>query len=205
MSYPVLSRRERKKQFVDDSILKGAVILIEQQGVLAVTVETICTQADISRMTFYKYYRSRHDLLIRLCFDRLLSPLADSIQIKVRDDSRSLSQQLHDFYQPLLQWFLQSGRLHRELIIYLVSSFQMDDHDRPELQSFLTSQLVSFYRHYAGQLKTGLTPEFCAATTTGAVAGLTFCWLNEPEYPVQQRLQQVLKYLVTSFTVSSTA
>lgn len=166
---------------------------------MAVTVGTVCTEADISRMTFYKYYRSRDDLLTRLCFTRLLSPVADCVQARVMAQGISLPQQFDYFHQLLLQWFRESGKLHRELIIYLVSSFQVSRHDRPELQAFVSSQLNGIYDQYQVQLKPGLSPEFCAATTTGAVGGLVFCWLNDPDYPVEQRLQQLMDYLTDSF------
>ena len=203
MSYSVPSRRERKKQLIRDDIYRGAVDLIVQQGVTAVTVETLCHAADVSRMTFYKYYKSRHELLAKLCHETVLEPLSKVFQYMISRQNTCLEQQLRSFEVFLNEWFHESNRLQRELVVYMVSRFEPQDDDLPELQAFLSQQLILLYSAYRDELLPDLNPEFCATTTTGSVAGLIFCWLNEDDYPIESRLRQLTEYLIDSLIADS--
>lgn len=58
-----LGLRERKKQLTRDTIHDVSVKLARERGFAEVTVEEICTGANISARTFFNYYPSKADAI----------------------------------------------------------------------------------------------------------------------------------------------
>ena len=59
-----LSRRERKKERTRQEIYRAAMELFIARGFDAVTVEDICTAADVARGTFFLHFQTKDALLL---------------------------------------------------------------------------------------------------------------------------------------------
>lgn len=70
MSSPGL--RERKKQKTRWAIQEHAVRLFVQQGYDATTIEQIAEAAEISPSTFFRYFKSKEDVVIQDRYDELM-------------------------------------------------------------------------------------------------------------------------------------
>jgi len=69
----------RRQQQTRQAVLQAAAGLFVERGVHAVSVEDILEAADISRATYYKFFRNRNDVaaqIIRPMFERLGADLA---------------------------------------------------------------------------------------------------------------------------------
>lgn len=62
----------RKRQLVEEEILRVAAVCFSQRGYPATTLEDIATQVGISRVTFYAYFKNKEELL-KTIFDRMLT------------------------------------------------------------------------------------------------------------------------------------
>jgi AcrR family transcriptional regulator len=71
MSSPGL--RERKKQKTRWAIQEHAVRLFVQQGYDATTVEQIAEAAEISPSTFFRYFKTKEDVVIQDRYDELMA------------------------------------------------------------------------------------------------------------------------------------
>ncbi|MEV8510983.1 TetR family transcriptional regulator [Dactylosporangium sp. NPDC051484] len=71
MSSPGL--RERKKQKTRWAIQEHAVRLFVQQGYDATTVEQIAEAAEISPSTFFRYFKTKEDVIIQDRYDELMA------------------------------------------------------------------------------------------------------------------------------------
>jgi AcrR family transcriptional regulator len=70
MSSPGL--RERKKQKTRWAIQEHALRLIAEQGYEATTVDQIAAAAEISPSTFFRYFRTKEDLIVEDEYDEVL-------------------------------------------------------------------------------------------------------------------------------------
>lgn len=69
---PNLGLRERKKARTRAEIQRQALRLIRKQGYEATTISQIAEAADISESTFFRYYPSKEDVILRDDFDEPL-------------------------------------------------------------------------------------------------------------------------------------
>jgi AcrR family transcriptional regulator len=60
---------ERKRQLVRDELAKAALMLLAFQGYDTTTVEQIVAAAGVSRRTFFRYFRSKEDVIIQFYSD----------------------------------------------------------------------------------------------------------------------------------------
>jgi AcrR family transcriptional regulator len=65
----VLSLAERKRQLVRDELCHAAMVLLAAQGFEATTVDQIVDAAGVSRRTFFRYFKSKEDVILEFLAD----------------------------------------------------------------------------------------------------------------------------------------
>jgi AcrR family transcriptional regulator len=58
-----MGRREEQRQATRQAIIDAALELFEQRGIHRVTVDEIAAHAGVGRTTFFRHFRSKHDVL----------------------------------------------------------------------------------------------------------------------------------------------
>lgn len=92
--------RERKKLKTRTTIQQHALALFRRQGYAATTIEQIAEAAEISPSTFFRYYPSKEDVVVRDAYDELFcaaviaQPAELSTVLAVRATIRSFMVQL---------------------------------------------------------------------------------------------------------------
>src|SRR5215469_1430834 len=69
MELPQASLRERKKARTRAAIREHALRLFRAQGYAATTVEQIAAAAEVSQSTFFRYFPTKEDVVLRDDFD----------------------------------------------------------------------------------------------------------------------------------------
>ncbi|WP_326691615.1 MULTISPECIES: TetR family transcriptional regulator [unclassified Streptomyces] len=66
---PEVSLAQRKRQLVSDELTEAALQLLASKGYEAVTVDEIVSAAGVSRRTFFRYFASKEDVVVRFLTD----------------------------------------------------------------------------------------------------------------------------------------
>jgi AcrR family transcriptional regulator len=66
---PRASMAERKRRMVADELRDAALMLLATRGFESVTVDEIVAAAGMSRRTFFRYYASKEDVVVRFLAD----------------------------------------------------------------------------------------------------------------------------------------
>ncbi|MEV4744348.1 TetR family transcriptional regulator [Streptomyces sp. NPDC049555] len=66
---PETSLAERKRQLVADELTSAALQLLASKGYDAVTTDEIAAAAGVSRRTFFRYFASKEDVVVRFLAD----------------------------------------------------------------------------------------------------------------------------------------
>ncbi|MCZ1011041.1 TetR family transcriptional regulator [Streptomyces lydicus] len=64
-----LTLAQRKRQLVSDELTEAALQLLAQKGFEAVTVDEIVATAGVSKRTFFRYFASKEDVVVRFLAD----------------------------------------------------------------------------------------------------------------------------------------
>lgn len=192
-----LGRRERKKKAVRENICEQTLYLISRYGVDGITIDAICDCVDIAKKTFYNYYGSKHDLLVDICQSELLQRTDDLITEAI-EQSDDLGAQLEFVLGVLATRNSTASKLERELIGYLVSSLSTNMNQGAGQLQFMNECFLRLYDHSKAQLKSGLSPQFCAEMTVGMTNVITLNWLHDDNYDTLARFQSLQSYLKNS-------
>ncbi len=100
------SRDERKKQRIEDNrlfILEAAEKVFSQRGFSLTTVDEIAEEAQFSKATLYRYFKSKRDIFLDVLLNSFDDALKELKELKSRD--LSTGEKLKELIQLLLQVF----------------------------------------------------------------------------------------------------
>lgn len=106
--------RERKKRRTREAIRREAMRLFEEQGYEATTIEQIAAAADVSPSTFFNYFPTKEDVVLRDDYDRLVAamitarPGDETIGVATR---RALAEGISQVFERDREMMLAQGRL----------------------------------------------------------------------------------------------
>lgn len=66
---PEVTMAERKRQLVSEELTEAALQLLASKGFDAVTIDEIVTAAGVSKRTFFRYFASKEDVVVRFLAD----------------------------------------------------------------------------------------------------------------------------------------
>jgi AcrR family transcriptional regulator len=193
----VLGRRERKKQVVRDSIRDETLGLVRRHGVEGTTIDAICDCVDIAKKTFYNYYSSKHDLLIDICQSLLMDRMEATITEALESD-RDLAGQLDHIFEVVGQRSSAAGDLEKQLIEFMVGNLAVNPQEGAGQLTLMNEYYRRLFDRHRMELRSGLSPEFCAEMTVGMSNAVTLNWLHQHEYDAESRYRQLSEFLKAS-------
>ena len=124
-----MTLRERKKAEARAKVLATSHRLFHRASFDATTLETICTESNISKRTFFRYFRDKDDILATVraaAFNRFATALENAVANA--PDARSKGRAVGDAYVDFAKSYPAAYQL--------IFSFTQPDEDRyPELQA----------------------------------------------------------------------
>ena len=194
MTAQAIPLRERKKRAMHQNIHTHVCSLIRQQGLAALTIDSICRSTGITKKTFYNHFPSRHQLLLSICQTLLL----DSTQILVKHvtkETQTLEQRLELFFAIFKRRFVQRDKLERELIAFLVTNFADHRDEGGHMHQQMVNTYMELFHSNHGELATGLDCRFCAEITVGMVSTITLNWLSHENSQTREQLDNLYLFI----------
>ena len=193
--------RERKKQIIRNRINEETVELIRQKGVDGTSIELICRAAEISKKTFYNYYRSRHELIITICQDRLLARVMQLAEHTVAAHD-NLRERVVFFFSLFKQHYRLRDRLERELIRFMIHNYSGNRSEGAEQLGHMIDCYTHLFTTHGDELKSHLSARFCAEITVGMIHTLTLNWLTRDDYDIDTSLDQLQHWITDNMLKS---
>jgi AcrR family transcriptional regulator len=173
---PPLGLRERKKAKTRAAIQETALRLFREQGYDATTVEQICEAAEVSESTFFRYFPTKADVVVRDEFDPLiiqafkdqpaeLSPI-QALRAAFRAVFTQLSPQQRAEQQQRLMLILSVPELRAAMFDQLAQAIQM---------------LVDVIAERTGGQRKDLAVRTLAGAVIGALMAVMFASADDPE------------------------
>lgn len=116
-----LSRNERRKQKTKEIMRKAAIETFLELGFLKATVQDIMARADLGYGTFYKYYKSKQDVIVEIATEAMEMITKDYKNPAITE--RSLYYRTLDRMYNVMQTFAK----HREVLRILRDCHTVDE------------------------------------------------------------------------------
>jgi AcrR family transcriptional regulator len=188
------NRRERRRQETRDRILRAALDLFSERGVMATTVEDITNAADVGKGTFFNYFPTKEDILAHLC-QLKMGKIREFVAQGVAS-SKSTDRLLYELALLLVEDFSQSPALMQSILASLFSSESARERmveDFVEDRELLAQLMAA--KQQRGEVRDDLEPRELALQFQRALFGTTVLWSLDPSKPLPEYLKQMADVL----------
>ena len=191
-----MSLREKRKQEVRSRIVDSAIILFSKHGCEDVTVEEICEAAEVARKTFYNYYHNKQDLLNVLSDELLLKETFNRIDLAM-ERYTTTKERLQFYFEEVAKNIKEASDLERELVLQSVFAISNNTEESGRKLFALNRHFYSVFEEgqHLGDVSKEYSAGFLADMVVGAINGITLNWVYDKDYPVEQRVLELLKYI----------
>jgi AcrR family transcriptional regulator len=191
---PIEGRRERKKRELRERIYQKAQELFLSQGFEATTVEQIAAAADIAPATFFNHFQSKNALLGEMTSE-VFAHLQELIeQYLLRPGSAQ--QRIVSFAERAAQDAYAARGVARDVVLELMRTRARPGETPPYLER-ISVPITKTLREgqHNGEVRTDLDAAFLAEMVLGALNAPFINWMNDPNYPLEQRLRQAATFI----------
>ena len=149
--------------------------LLKKEGYDAVTIQGIAIEADVARITFYRHYRDKEDLLTD-CLNTLFDEILDRASLNDTGDEIIPEKPIRILFEHL--------EANEKLYKILLSS-RGGDLAVKRLQSYLVNKILETFDEISSDKKPDIPNELIAEHLVSAQIGLGIWWIeNDKPYPI---------------------
>lgn len=170
-------------------ILRSTLVkMLETDGIEDITVQELCRQANVNRMTFYKHYEDKHALL-NDCFNEIGNVITENMEKHYASVTTP-----EDYCYGLLQELSEFCLDNRKFIKAVLSgSNSCTSLLSKGLQNMFVSLLTRFFKECEekGELtvkKDDASIACLAAFITGGIENVAVYWVNNPDAITRQSM-----------------
>jgi AcrR family transcriptional regulator len=129
-----------------DKILDVSTDLFQTRGINSTGVDTIVAVAGTTKMTLYKYYRSKEDLVLEV-LKKSQSDFQDWLDAKLNANSKKPSDKIQQLFDFIEEWITSPSFLG---VAFIKASAEFPNEENPIHQ--LSSKQSREFRQYINQL-----------------------------------------------------
>ena len=195
-------RRHRRRQESHARIRSAARSLFLERGVDATTIDEIAAEAEVSQKTFFNHFATKQVLLRELArsvvghFEQLLS--------QVCKETDAVEARLEGFFLAVASEVETSRVLTRDMLHQIIRGASGEGAGSDELRRVRAGfrEVLAEGRLEKPTLGPEAQIEIQADLVTGAFIGVILQWLNEPSYPLRERMRETARFLGAALAAS---
>lgn len=198
------NRRERRRTETRERIIRAALDLFSERGVMATTVEDITNAADVGKGTFFNYFPSKEDVLAHLCklqLNKTREFIAQAIH-----SPESMDRLLYELSLILVEEFGRSPALLQNILASLFSSESARERMAEDFENDrkVLAELMA-ERQKSGEVRTDFLPIELARQFQRALFGTSVLWSVDPSKPLPDHLKDMADVLWSGIRVRPTS
>lgn len=159
-------------------LIQALLELMEEMPYSKITILTICRRADLSRQTFYHFFRDKEDIL-HFYFQRIYQQYFRSLE-------RQQDVCIDDFFSHLAAVVGE----HRPFLDLLI---------RNHLESVILDELpgcITLFTARFDPVDDSMVSDYAVAFLTGALTQMLICWLKKSDPASPAELSQLLRRIL---------
>jgi len=188
------NRRERRCAETRERIIRHALRLFSERGVVGTTIEDITNAADVGKGTFFNYFPSKEHILAHLC-QLQMGKIREFVSQAIHS-TESMDGVLYELALIVTEKFARGPALVQSILAPLFSSesagHQMADDfekDRRVLAELMAA------RQKRGEIRDDFTPIQLALQFQRALFGTTVLWSLDPSKSLPDCLKEMSNVL----------
>jgi AcrR family transcriptional regulator len=193
---PPPGRRERRKQEIVERILEAGRQLYLEQDYESTTIDQICARAQISRMTFYKYFPSKQHLIWAQCDDLFFRQI-DQLVADAREHSRNTITQMRLFLENTAERLRGYTASERALLREAIQGMAQSNDRGTRGWGYLRDRLEEMIEE--GRSRDDISKNFSTrllvAVINGTLSALTLSWTYNNNFPAYDYLYKLADFL----------
>jgi len=188
------NRRERRCAETRERIIRHALRLFSERGVVGTTIEDITNAADVGKGTFFNYFPSKEHIVAHLC-QLQMGKIREFVSRAVHS-TESMDRVLYELALIVTEEFARGPALVQSILAPLFSSEAARDlmADDFEKDRRVLAELMAA-RQKRGEIRDDFTPIELALQFQRALFGTTVLWSLDPSKPLPDCLKEMAKVL----------
>lgn len=188
------NRRERKKRELRTRIYNCAAGLFLKRGFEATTVDEIANTADVAQATFFNHFASKDALLSEMTGE--VFSVIQAILESQRKRPAPTREKLYHMAEDAARVVEETRLLTRDVLLSL-----MRNTGRPGTAAPLLHQVHEAFAEFIrdgqsrGDVRDDQDARFLSEMLVGIFHATISNWLNEPNYPLGDRLQRAAVFI----------
>jgi AcrR family transcriptional regulator len=185
-----LEKRKRERRL---RIYDAAVDLFRTQGFERTTVSQIAEAADVVPATFFNHFQSKNAVLRQMTTEILgFIEVMFEAELRATDSTR---ERLTGFATTAASQIAKTRGLARDVLLELVRT-ESEPGQQPPYVGRIHEPFAAMLREgqERGDVRRDQDATFLAEMVVGILNSAITNWLADPDYPVEQRLQQAAQF-----------
>lgn len=177
----MLGRRERKREQTKQGLLKAAIDLFTERGYNPTTIDDIVAAADVAKVTFYYYFKSKEDIVLEI--KKQTSEEVLSRAQRMLGEQALAREILHALLVDVVRWMQENARLLEVFIAQRFSPMMKGelqcDHDDDTPPMVLMLEQIILHGQSTGEFRKDIHPKEVGYFVALAIMNEQFVWIRE--------------------------
>jgi AcrR family transcriptional regulator len=156
-------------------ILLTAIDLIKEKGYDSMTLKDICTEANVSKNTFYYYFKSKEDLLLQFYGIPVENVMSNIASILMEENN---VEQFWKLIEPLLDFLVENGTEITKHMLYALTNQHIQPFDISGFQQDGADIVVKIIERAqsSGEIRNSSDPSLLLKTSQAQFLGIVLVW-----------------------------